>query len=334
MRYAKNMYTGKGKKGSALIMVMLVIAGITTIIFATQRIALVQFSQSVREEDNLTAYYAAQAGIEDGLVRYRFERNTEIHEDSNNNRVKFRFDLTNATFPRNPYEISSDIEITEGVNGNYDPKHQYYDLAMNYRTYRINISGTGSILDHTNSVIKKDEVLTLTGFPPSGSFTNYLRYVIWFIDEPAGCPLDQAFITFQIIRTTETGGNIQRDSEQIVVKNIFHATTNRINSSNTSNLDVSSSGTSTVSSIRIRAFHCDIEYALASSKTATGNGSVADQGLEFDSLITEIISTGYFGSAKRTLIAQVDRQTGNLIGIFDYILYAGSTDIDAGTIGR
>ena len=44
-----------------------------------------------------------------------------------------------------------------------------------------------------------------------------------------------------------------------------------------------------------------------------------------DAGITNIESTGYFGSAKRTLVAKVDRRTGTILGVFDYALFA--TDI-------
>lgn len=317
------MYKNGGKKGSALIMVMLVIAGITTIVFSAQRIALVQFSQSVREEDNLTAYYAAQAGIEDGLVRYKFEKNTETSKDK-----KFRFDITNANYPSS-IEIDSSVGIDEGIDSNgFDPNHQYYDLVINYKTQRINIDDQGEITGISGSVLNKDEALALTGFPVS-SETNYLRYVFNFVDVPA-CNIGEAFVTMQIIREISSGGSVSRESKQIKIEKPVGF--NQYDSSTSaSNLDVSNSGTSTVSSIRIRAYHCNVQYAFATSTLPDGNGSDANNGLEFDSLNTEILSTGYYGSAKRTLIAQVDRQSGNLIGIFDFILYSGG---NTGTIGQ
>ena len=334
MRYAKNMQIRGNKHGSALIMVMLVIAGITTIVFATQRIALVQFSQSVREEDNLMAFYAAQAGIEDGLVRYRYERNTEINKDSDNNPVKFRFDLTNAGYPR-AFEIDSDVDITDGIEGyDYDPKHQYYDLVIYYKTQRINIQENGDV-DFSlmlGTTIAKDDVLTLTGFPPAtGSSDNYLRHVFKFVDNPSNCIAEEPFVTMNLIRNDTSSGGVQRDSQQIIVKkppgsDLYDSSTN------STNLDVSDSGTNTVSSIRIRAYHCNVEFALAATTSNNGRVGGSDT-FEFDGLFTEILSTGYFGSTKRTLIAQVNRQTGNLIGIFDFILYAGGNCPSGGNIG-
>ena len=144
MGYAGCMQKQGQQRGSALIMVMLVIAGITTIVFSTQRIALVQFSQSVREEDNLAAYYAAKAGVEDGLARYHFDKNTQTLVDK-----MFRFDLTAGTAPdpNESYEIPSNTSITDGVGGeDFNPKHQYYDLVISYKTRAIN-----SQLKHTIS---------------------------------------------------------------------------------------------------------------------------------------------------------------------------------------
>lgn len=324
MRYSRDMNRVGEERGSALIMVMLVIAGITTIVFATQRIALVQFSQSVREEDNLTAYYAAKAGIEDGLARYHFDKNTQTGLDS-----IFRFDLTAGVAPDKlnsvPYEIPSNTPITADLNGeDFSPKHQYYDLAITYKTPRINVinDDNGSLnfpSDTTKSRIVKDESLVLTGFP-SSTDVYFLRYAFKF--DQGSCSaadLSQAKITLQQTVTTLNGSV----SSQVLVEYssslpglIYDSYFQGVN------LPIQTGG-ALVSSIRIRTYYCNVQYAFATAKDISGLGVGNNAGPEFDGLTTEILSTGYYGGAKRTLVAAVDRQTGNLIGIFDYLLYSG-----------
>ena len=65
------------KIGSSLVLVVVVMAVIITAVFSASRLALVQFNQANRDEDNIFAYYAAKAGIEDGLIRFRYNRDAE-----------------------------------------------------------------------------------------------------------------------------------------------------------------------------------------------------------------------------------------------------------------
>lgn len=336
MGYAKTMKTGRGsaliagasKRGSALIMVMLVVAGITTIVFATQRIALVQFSQSVREEDNLIAGYAAQAGVEDGLARYHFERNVQTGDDQ-----VFRFNLTRSTYAdTGDHEIGASTDISEGVDGDFDPNYQYYDLSISYKTQRINIRDNGDLdfpADTGLSRLERDDALILTGFP-STAYNYFLRYGLKFLEADSQCTdINQAFVTLQQITSTSSS----QTSSQEIARYSATLPENVYDSRSVANLQVKL-GNTTLSSVRLRAFHCPVQFAFATTRDIDGLGSDNDAGPEFDSLTTEILSTGYFGSAKRTLLARIDRQTGNLLGIFDFLLYAGGNSVNTGTIQR
>ncbi|MEX1052201.1 MAG: hypothetical protein WEC83_02325 [Patescibacteria group bacterium] len=327
----------RGKRsGSALIMVMLVVASITTIVFATQRIALVQFSQSVREEDNLAAYYAAKAGIEDGLLRYHFERNVQTYRnDQADESSVFRFDLTAGAAPDSagdvPYEIPADTKITEGIDGDFDPGHQYYDLAISYKTKTIGIdSENGALQFSPERTLAADDTLTLTGFPTS-NLPYFLRYAFKF--DAACANLSQARVTLQQIITSNDG--LSESSSQVLVESsqaTLNAQDELVYDSgvNVANLPIRTDAGDLVSSVRIRAYYCDLQYAFATSLNIDGLGGDNDDP-EFDSLISEIVSTGYYGGAKRTLVAAVNRQTGDLIGIFDFLLYSGG---NTGTIRR
>lgn len=65
------------KKGSALIISLLVITAITAAIFGAASLTVLELRQARRAEDSQIAFYAAEAGIERGLLEFRKERSQE-----------------------------------------------------------------------------------------------------------------------------------------------------------------------------------------------------------------------------------------------------------------
>lgn len=290
------------RRGSALVFVLIIIAGIVTVTIGTQRLSLVQFNQATREEDNTYAFYAAKAGIEDGLLRFRHERDTETSRDK-----VHRFDVTSGITAG---EIDKDTAISQVTN--YTPTDQYYDLAISFKASMIGNPDSMT----ASPVMKQDEEIELTGFPNNAN-PIYLRYAFKWDDEVA-CRGKGAFVQIQQVTTPATGSS---SLGQTVVRMPATGDTyqSRVSSSNL--LLTPSTGLSSV--IRMRAYHCPVQYGL---RTATSNNGVGG-GPEFDSLTTKIVATGYFGQAKRTLEATVDRKSGRLISIYDFNLYSGETCI-------
>ena len=66
--------------------------------------------------------------------------------------------------------------------------------------------------------------------------------------------------------------------------------------------------------IRIKPINTDIQYAY---KTSNSNGLVPLQQIS-------IKSTGEYNQTKRTLEIKLDRNSGKIIGLFDFVIYAGS----------
>lgn len=300
------------RSGSSILMVLLIISGILVIVFATQRISLVQFSQSNREEDNLVAYYAAKAGIEDGLARYRFNRDTETLANN-----VFRFGLTAATAPASPYEVAAteDIGATAGIN--YDPKEQYYDMKMTYRVPRLGFSSSAPANpDWTIAkTVVKDTTVTLTGFQQVGDpITYYLRSVFRFVGPSCG----NAFVQVEQIRN---GAIINQT--QVRYDATDGITDSRDTNANWEIKTISDAATL----VRFRPFFCDAQFALVTSTSTNGTGVGTNKGPDIDSLTTTVTATGYYGASKRTLVADIDRTSGKLIGIYDFNLYAGGGDI-------
>ncbi|MEK7183959.1 MAG: hypothetical protein AAB701_00350 [Patescibacteria group bacterium] len=67
-----------GERGAALLITLVLITVIGSIAFGVGRSTLTNFRLVTRLEDSLNAYQAAQAGIEDGLLRFRFDKNAEV----------------------------------------------------------------------------------------------------------------------------------------------------------------------------------------------------------------------------------------------------------------
>lgn len=66
------------KKGSALIVAMLLIAGVGAVSFGIGRLLFIETTTATLYENGIPAYYAAESGIEEGFLRYKFNRNAEV----------------------------------------------------------------------------------------------------------------------------------------------------------------------------------------------------------------------------------------------------------------
>lgn len=311
------------RSGSALLLVLLVIAGIVTLVFASQRLSLVQFNQSVKEEDNLFAYYAAKAGLEDGLMRFRASRDVQTQA----NKV-FRFDLTNGLSVKDQLGVSTEIPNTTPINqsrnvtNNYDfsysPIHQDYDLGINFQTQQVGFNSSLTDFDQPLTVAA-DDFLELTGFPADAAQTQYyLRYLIRFSNADGSDCLN-AGARAQIQQVTQAGFQTPR-----IIANNPGQSIDSITSTD-QNFVVQLAGGNTTTVFRIRPFGCGIKLALSTSLTSTGKGGTTESPTPppFDSTQTTITATGYYGAVKRTLVATVDRRSGQLLNIFDFNAFAG-----------
>lgn len=290
-------------RGSSLVLVIVVMAGIIVVVFGASRLTLVQYNQANRDEDNVFALYAAKAGIEDGLLRYRYNRNAETTDTK-----VARYNLTTGTSAGEVAEGSTTPNFTK-------PTDQYYDMKLNFRGGQI-----GSFIANTenNPVVAKDALLELTGFPAwTGKY--YLRYRFEFIGSGNQC--DNALVQIQQVQDP-----IAYD-QFTVKKAVGFVVDSRESGGNLYIRTTPGASESLTSSIRLRPYGCSIKYALVTSKTDSGTGLSPDNGPNFDSSKSIITSTGYYGAAKRTLIGEIDRISGQLISIYDFNLYSGEGNI-------
>lgn len=256
-------------RGSSLMLVMLIIAGIITVVFASQRLSLVQFSQSGREEDNLFAYQAAKAGLEDGLLRYRFNRDVEVPAPG------------------------QDINLTKGeatITGS--AKDTRYNLQIEYKTTKL-----------ADIALNKDDSLDLSGFTPS----NVSPIMAVTVSRNTGYEAaTNCSLQLQQLRQVVAG------QPTTVYSPIIHAITQQ-DQFISINIETSLPGVaqgSLLNLVRLRAVNCNLKFSAQLNTNSN-----------FDGLTAKIISTGYYGSAKRTLIAEIDRRTGRLQEMYEMTLF-------------
>lgn len=307
----------KQSRASSLIVVLLAIAGVITVTVGAQRLVLVQFAQSNQETDNVFAYNAAKAGIEDGLVRFRYNRN--VQTTTTPKALVYRYDLTTGT-------------AAAGGNGEVDPasdlpgssSDEIYDLAINFKSQQIGMNADGSPAFNATNAVAVDDFVQLTGFAQSAQ-PYFLRYAFNFVDPITGaaCTNSAAFAQLQVTYFNPANNSTTLTNVTTPAGQYLYDSSTAI-----ANIQVNP-GAQLIKSVRIRPFYCSAQFAFNTSlsSTADGKGVGADAGPVFDNLTTAITATGYYGAAKRTLLATVNRQTGALINIYDFTAYAGSGSV-------
>ncbi len=301
----------KRSRASSLVLVVVVMAGIIIVVFGASRLTLVQYNQSNRDEDNIFALSAAKAGIEDGLLRFRYNRDAETGSTATGTKVA-RYNLTTGV---------SAGEVDENSKSSFGLNEQYYDMKLNFRGGQI-----GTFRDDTTYTVTKDDTLELTGFPV-WTDKYYLRYRFDFVGTGNEC--DNALV--QIQQVQETSDSQQPIIyEQVTVKKLPATLTVDSKDLGANMFIRTNPGNSpqlTTSSIRLRPYGCSVKYSLTTSKTENGDGQGGNKGPNFDNFKSTITSTGYYGAAKRTLIAEIDRTSGQLLSIYDFNIYSGTGDI-------
>ena len=134
------------QRGSALIIAMMLIATVGAAAFGVARLLYVDTSISTTYENGALAYYAAESGMEEGFLRYKYNMNAELPYANPNdvvvaNRRYWTFnDSQNKVFRTNLFSNTVDTNVlgqtyNEGIPSATDvttPDKQLYDLRMGY----------------------------------------------------------------------------------------------------------------------------------------------------------------------------------------------------------
>jgi len=242
------------QSGAALLLTMLIIAVVGAMALAVSRIVLAELMVTSNYADSIVAYQAAESGIEQGLLKYRYNRSGE------------------STMSKN---LANDAK---------------YNLNINFRANEAVFAG---IIDGKQVNVKKDEAKKID----VSNLGSKSLTIVW-----------------------EWGGNIGPPSDKggleiVLIKNNGTITRKLINIPTTTIASQDIPANSRILKIR------PIGKWLMELKITVPSGEKIDTG------IAKIESTGIYNRTKRKLVAEINRSSGTVLGIFDYTLYAGEGDI-------
>lgn len=290
---------GNLKKGSAILIVMLLITVLSAVALTVGYLAMAEVNMEANSEDGAKAYYAAEAGIEDGLLRFRYDNNVEVGNFSGSPKVE-RINISDGRRMTSDTSAPIFYDITDALTPPSDPTKLYYDLRIKFKEQSDDTSASIDIDD--DKKLAKNESIFLEAFDQNVNVT--LR----FNSEEQGCTgisgAKKCFVQFRQIAPTGTtsasfagflsAGDVTSPDITVNVGNI----------------------------LEIKPWNIDIAYKIKAVKIAGGAA------LELDSGYTTIESTGYAGGAKRKLQAKVDRKSGKLMEVFDFVLNSTSNSIN------
>lgn len=320
--------------GSAMIIAFFLMAAVAGVAFGIARLLYLDTSASGIYESSTIAYYAAESGVEEGLLRYRFDRQIEVPVDTAKVNRSILSNQTVSTVAQN-YPLSS---ITDSAI------KYIYDLQMSYKTpfYGNDVVGNGDGLKSDdvkatnydpNNVytIQRDESVKIDITDTLNTGGDINLYVLFERDTAPGVnkgPKD-SFIEAKI---TGTSGSILKeykkvlltsdsnylspfDSQSYITMTSDSGSPPVYSKSNLKNAITGSVSFSTGSNQRVFLYlkpiwsHIIIGIALDNS-----NNFIAAP-------YTTVKSTGYYGNVSRTLEAKIDRQSGTVYDLFDFVVY-------------
>jgi len=268
---------------------MVVIAVLGSLSFSIGRVSLARFTQVARLEDSLNAYQAASAGIEDGLLRFRFSNTVQAPlacptADSPTTSTQFfvRTDIATGQTTTCVDSTSSAPPVADTV---YDMK-VYHTLDQGVAEIQATVTNARG----TFPALKQDQSVEY-----DVSNTQDTVQVSWVFANPG------ALNALEIIPLDQSGSVVRSEKRFI-------------RGSASGNTSIKVTG---VSTLRIRPFGSDLKrYTLTPAA-----------GQSISSRDTYIESTGYFGRSKRKLKITLDRLSGSIQELYDFVLFSGSGNI-------
>lgn len=273
----------KNNSGAALLISMIIIATVGVLMLALGRLALSELRITTKLADSTIAYYAAEAGIESGLLIFRYDKNIEItnYESVDINSID--------------HKINYNQEISYKGNVFVIGKKEYNKITTGIKkdeSVSIDVSNLDNIKFQMETKTRPG-FLELTFIRESGSlggtFDVFKIDTIPSVVDSGICP-----------EVSKIGNDINSDDE-----------------SDFSNKNISVSG---YDLLKVKFLNCSNISDIAMIKILPI--PVGDE-LKISTNTTTITSTGEYSLSRRKLEVTIDRQTGTLLGIFDYVLYAG-----------
>lgn len=350
-------------RGSAIVIAIMIITAIGMVAFYFGRVLLYEIASAALVENGVGAYYAAESGIEEGFLRYRFNRNAEVPFSGwTENEEKYsRNNLSDScveVLPGEPcvYNGGDGLGIFKNNSDYVYPNRQLFDLRMGHK---VSVHGNGSspaalAFDHTvipfndpyatsDSVyrIKRDESkkfdmsqnFAIGGEDIELSFT-------WTKNENdnteiLSAPLDNSACVLIEAKLTGTRAGAPKEYKKLLYNpslscdysSIFQDGDNSV----ISYPAFSAENISTTNSFKSYVFDsAPLDNAILFLKPLGADIDIMIRpsiGASLSSVTgpySSIKSIGHFGGVTRTIEANIDRQSGTMYDLYDYVIYKAS----------
>lgn len=350
------------KRGTAILIAIFLITAIGTLAFSFGRILLLETSSLSLYENGVGAYYAAESGIEEGLLRYRFYPESEVPFDNwtLGQKKVYRTNLTDKSMAQAGLPLSYTIDKEEQIS---DDSKQIYDLRMGYVGtmgdhsgfyFGEDINGDGRLdpnsdidsslygINNPALLVNKDSSLNVTIPKMLDLSGNSLNLSVVFdgltaSDQNSVLEIKAAVKKMSMNRVVEYKKMLAYNSTSARTL-IFGAADDYIPPTQTG---TTVSGNRFVKvadllgslgffyeinseiELTFRPLYNNIKVGLANANCINGQSATC-LGTKTTTLpgpVTKITSTGYYGGTTRTLEANIDRQSGTLYDLFDYVIY-------------
>lgn len=312
--------------GNALIFTMFIITIMLTATLSVSRLSLSQIKRSDQSENSNRAYYAAESGIEQGLLMWRYNHNIQYPNDPEF--IDDDMDMFSKQAVR--MNLSSPGMTMENIADNTiiptDLTQSFYDLQI-WRKNPIMEDGTSKEILCQNPEdynLLNDDCSLDDGRPITNTRNNYplakdnavqydveglnsieikWEYVQGQCIDPINCVLDFTPI--------DTDGNVIESEPCLGITGCKYAFP--YSYSLNAGIGVFINLNPNTKSIRLRIFGGDL-----ASYSITNN-----EGKRMPSKFTYISSVGYYGTAKRKIESKIDHNSGAILGPFDFTIYEG-----------
>jgi len=365
-------------RGSAIVIAMLLISAVGGIAFSFAKVVFLELVNASIYENGAVAYYAAESGMEEGFLRYRYDRNemvpsTDWTLDDVDNKT-FRSNLTTKqtkvgvpSYTGRPIADALD-KVTPPVTWADYRKQQIFDLRMGYLgtegkpIYGQEIAGAANAFnaidiqnanygtgDYQHLRVGQDESIKIdltglnlvgnslvlyskfigTNFNDLGNRCKALMEVKFLVKETAATPVKEYKELLNYGPTacsTALGidGNslLGADTFQLLSATQFYYTKNDLRSIFTRAGMVNPPSSSVNISLYIKPLYYDAYIGLATGNCASNYNTCGDTKENVISgAYSKVESVGHFGGVSRSLIANIDRQSGTLYDLYDYVIY-------------
>ncbi|MEI7792299.1 MAG: hypothetical protein WCI57_02350 [Candidatus Berkelbacteria bacterium] len=364
----------KKQRGTALIIAILLISAVGAVGFSFGRVFLSEYINAKLHESSIVAYYAAESGIEEGFLRYRYSRNAEVPF------VNWKMDSVNRTRYNRVNITTPTIPIGAGVDKTTDTPpaggDQVYYLRMGY-------AGTANKLPFFGQDMNSDTNLNALdiadqNYGVGDASLTILRDDSYKIDlsnmlsatdkdinlytKFVGTTLDSAsdaksFFQAKLVIDIDGTGSTVKEYKTIISKNptATCAILSPVRISSCSDSVIPATQINLVQSLpkdygwginnllatwrardgfpnvnsnskvtlTLKPSYYDTKIGIVSTDCSVSSSSTChyDSKTVIPGPYTIVSSVGYYKGVYRTIEANIDRQSGSLYDLYDYVIY-------------